>query len=151
MTAAFLCGSVAVGCYAFVPSESSHLVPGRHVALELNDLGRLNLSSRIGADVMQLTGTLVQQSATEYTIKTMKVTYLNGRTADWSGESVTVSQEYVRGVYEEKLSPSKTAAAVAGVVAVVGGVIAGKGLSGSGNTGNGGKGPPPPPTGTRGN
>jgi hypothetical protein len=151
VTAAFLCGSVTAGCYTFVPSEGSLLVPGRPVALDLNDLGRLNLSSQIGGDVMQLSGTLVQESAAAYTIKTMQVTYLNGRTADWSGEPVIVGQEYVRGVYRQRISPGKTVAAVAAAVAIVGGVIVGNGLSGSGNAGGTGKNPPPPPSSSRGN
>lgn len=151
VTAAFLCGSVTAGCYTFVPSESSLLVTGKPVALDLNDLGRLNLSSQIGGDVMQLSGTLVQQSAAAFTVKTMQVTFLNGRTADWSGEPVTIGQEYVRGVYRQSISPSKTVAALAAAVAIVGSVIAGQGLSGNGNASNGGKNQPPPPSSSRGN
>jgi hypothetical protein len=151
LTAAFLCGSVMAGCYTFVPTDASLLVPGRQVALDLNDLGRLNLSSQIGGDVMQLSGTLMQESAAAFTIKTMQITYLNGRTADWSGEPVTVGQEYVRGVYRQTISAGKTVAAVAAAVAIVGGVIVGQGLSGSGNAGGTGNRTPPPPSSSRGN
>jgi hypothetical protein len=142
--AALLCGSLMAGCYAFVPSESSLLVPGRQIALDLNDLGRLNLSSQIGAEVRQLSGLLVNQSATSYTVKTMQITYLNGRTSEWSGEPVTVGQEYVRGVYRQAISPAKTVGAVAAAVAIAAGIIAGQGLSGNGNSGTGSKNPPPP-------
>ena len=142
--ATLLCGSLMAGCYAFVPSESSLIAPGRQIALDLNDLGRLNLSSQIGGDVMQLSGLLVQQSATAFTVKTMHVTYLNGRTSEWSGEPVTVGQEYVRGVYRQAISPAKTVGAVAAAVAIAAGIIAGQGLSGNGNAGSGGKNPPPP-------
>lgn len=146
-----LCGIVAAGCYTYVPSEGSHLVPGRQVALDLNDLGRLNLTSLIGGDVTRLAGTLVEQSATEYTLKTTKVTFLNGRTAEWSGEPVTLKQEYVRGVYEQKLSPSKSAAvAVAAAAGIVGGIIAGVGLTGIGTSSDTKKPPPPPPNTNRG-
>jgi hypothetical protein len=149
LIAVFVCAAVAPGCYTLVPSESSRLVPGREVALELNDLGRVNLSSRIGAEVRQLAGTLVQPADTVYTIRTRQITFLNGRTAEWSGEQVLVKQEFVRGVFEQKISSARTTAAVAGAVAVLGGVIAGMGLTGGGNDGGGKGGPPPPPVGIR--
>lgn len=149
--AAVLCATFAAGCYTLVPSASSLLAPGKQVALELNDVGRLNLAGQIGGDVMRVQGALVQQSSAGYTLKVTQLTYLNGRTAEWSGEAVTVRDDYARGVYEYKISSSRTAGAVLAGAAVVGGLIAAKGITGSGDTSNPTKPTPPtPPVGSRG-
>lgn len=142
-----LCWAGAVGCYSYVPSQASSMQPGREMAVELNDLGRLNLSPMIGGDVAQISGILQQQSGTDYTIKVSELTYLNGKTAMWSGEPVTVRQDYVRTFMEKKVSSGKTAAAVLASAGVVGGAILAHTIVSSGN-GNGGGDKPPPPTGT---
>jgi hypothetical protein len=147
-----LCWTGAVGCYSFVPSQASNLQPGREMAVELNDLGRLNLSPLIGGDVAQIAGILQEQQAdTGYTIKVSELTYLNGKSAMWSGEAVKIKQDYVRTFLEKKVSPGKTAAAVLASAGVVGGALIAHTLVGGGN-GNGGDGKPvpPPATGYRG-
>jgi hypothetical protein len=141
----------ALGCYTYVPSQASYLQPGRDVALEINDLGRLNLTPQIGAEVAQIAGILQQQTGTDYTIKVSDLTYLNGKSAMWSGEPVTVRQDFVKGVLEKKMSPRKTAAAVLASAGVVGGAILAHTLVTGGNgSGDGDKPVPPPGTGYRG-
>lgn len=144
--AAVLCVTFAAGCYTFVPSESSLLAPGKPIALDLNDLGRLNLSELVGGDVARLSGFLVDQSASAYTVRVNQLTYLNGRTAEWSGESVNVRRDFVRGVYEQKLSPSKTALAVLAGAGAIGGLIAARSIIGSGDADTPKPTPPAPPT-----
>jgi hypothetical protein len=137
----------ALGCYTYMPSDASLLRVGREVAVDLNDLGRLNLSPQIGAEVRQVAGILQQQTGTDLSIRVSELTYLNGRTAMWSGEPVTIRADYVRGVYEKKLSAGKTAAAALASAGVVGGAIVAHTLITSGN-GNGSEGKPAPPPGT---
>ena len=79
------CGCT-LGCYTYVPSQASYLQPGREVALDINDLGRVNLNAQIGAEVARVAGILQQQTGTDYTINVSELTYLNGRTAMWSGK-----------------------------------------------------------------
>ena len=86
--------ATAMGCYSYVPSQASYLTPGRDVALQINDLGRVNLTAQIGAEVAQVAGILQQQTGTDYTMKVSELTYLNGKTAEWSGEPVTIRQDF---------------------------------------------------------
>jgi hypothetical protein len=141
----------ALGCYSYVPSQASYLQPGRDVALEINDLGRVNLAPQIGAEVAQVAGILQQQTGADYTIKVSDLTYLNGKSAIWSGEPVTIRQDFVKGVLEKKMSPRKTAAAVLASAGVVGGaIIAHTLVAGGSGSGDGDKPGPPIGTGYRG-
>src|SRR5712672_700209 len=144
--AAVLGSGCTLGCYTYVPSEASYLQPGREVALDINDVGRVNLNAQIGAEVARVAGILQQQTGTDYTIKVSDLTYLNGRTAMWSGEPVTIRNDYVGSVLEKRLSSGKTAAAVVASAGVVGGAIAAHTLITGGNGGSDSK--PPPGTGT---
>jgi hypothetical protein len=148
--AAVLGGAGTLGCYTYVPARASYLEPGREVALDLNDVGRVNLGTQIGAEVARVAGILQQQTGTDYSIRISEVTYLDGRTATWSGEPVTIRQDYVRGVLEKKISAGKTAAAVVASAGVVGGAILAHTLVTSGNGNGDGKPEPPPNTGFRG-
>ncbi|HST06971.1 MAG TPA: hypothetical protein VLJ83_02310 [Gemmatimonadaceae bacterium] len=142
--------ATAMGCYSYVPSQASYLTPGRDVALQINDLGRVNLTAQIGAEVAQVAGILQQQTGTDYTMKVSELTYLNGKTAEWSGEPVTIRQDYVKAVLEKKVSPGKTAAAVLASAGVVGGaIIAHTLITGGTARGDGDKPVPPPGTGDR--
>ena len=149
-SAAVLSCAGTLGCYTYVPSQASYLQPGREVAIDINDLGRVNLSTQIGAEVARVAGILQQQTGTDYAIRVNELTYLNGRTALWSGESLVIRQDYVRGVFEKKVSPGKTAAAVIASAGVVGGAIAAHTLITGGSGNSDGKPEPPPQTGYRG-
>ena len=133
ITAVVLCTSAAYGCYVYEPTTASLLAPGKSVALDLNDLGRLNLSSQIGPEVHRISGVLVSQSSNNYVLHVNQLSFFNGRTSEWSGEAVSVRTDYVSGVLEEKLSASRTALAVAGSMAGVGAIVAAHSLNGSGN------------------
>ncbi len=124
--AAVLCAGGSYGCYTLVPSSASLLAPGKPVALDLNDLGRLNLSPLIGPEVRRLSGVLVAQTNSDFVVRVNEITFLNQRTAEWSGEAVRVRADYVTTVLEEKLSPGRTALAVLGGAGVVGGLLAAK-------------------------
>lgn len=63
--AAVLGGGCALGCYTYVPSQASYLQPGREVAFDINDLGRVNLNAQIGAEVARVAGILQQQTGTD--------------------------------------------------------------------------------------
>src|SRR5207237_3146503 len=95
-TAAILSGNIATGCYVYEPVTSSMVAPGKTIAVDLNDLGRLNLASLIGPEVKRVSGVLVSQSNSEYVIRVNQLTFFNGKESDWSGEAVTVRNDYVR-------------------------------------------------------
>lgn len=145
LVAVTLCVTLAAGCYMYVASDQSSLIPGKQVAYDLNDLGRLNLSSQIGEEVARVAGVLVQQSPASSTLKVSELTYLNGRTAPWSGEAITVRQDFIKASYAQQLSKSKTTAAALAGAAGVGALIAARAIVGS-SSGDNGKTSTPPST-----
>jgi hypothetical protein len=148
--AGILVSSFVLGCYTFVPAPASYITAGQPVSLEINDLGRVNLSPVIGADVARVTGTLVQQGTADYTIRMDEITYLNGKSSRWSGETVTIRQDFVRTVFQRKFSSGKTAAAVLAGAGLVTGAILSKNINGSGDSGGDTKPPPGGGTASRG-
>ena len=144
MLAAPMSAILLVGCYTFAPTSQSVFAAGTPVAFELNDAGRLNLSTKIGPEVMKLSGTLRDQTNSDYTVSVQELTYLGGRTAEWSGESVTLKQEYVKSVMTKQFSSGRTAAAVIAGAGVVSGALLANNLNSSGDkNGNGDTKPPP--------
>src|SRR5256885_7668600 len=115
--------ALLASCYSFVPTSQSVFPEGTDVAFELNDVGRVNLANRIGPEVMQLSGVLRDQTGADYTVGVQSLTYLNGRTAQWSGELVTVRQEFVKSTFQRKFSSGRTAAAVIACAGVVRGAL----------------------------
>jgi hypothetical protein len=141
-SAVVLSASAASGCYVYEPSTATLLSPGKSIALDLNDLGRLNLANLIGPEVKRIAGVLVSQTNNDYVIHVSQLVYFNGRTSEWSGEAVNVRGDYVSGVFEEKLSASRTALAVAGGVAGVGALVAARNLVANGTDNTDTKGNP---------
>lgn len=133
IAAVVLCATAAGGCYVYEPSTATLLAPGKSIALDLNDLGRLNLANQIGPEVRRISGILVSQANDTYVLHVNQIGFFNGRTSDWSGEAVNVRKDYVSGVYEEKLSGSRTALAVASAAAGVGALLAARNLNASGS------------------
>jgi hypothetical protein len=150
ISAAVLSAGIAAGCYVYEPVTSSMIAPGKSIAIDLNDLGRLNLASLIGPEVRRISGVLVSQSNAEYVVRVNQLGFFNGKTSEWSGEAVTVRNDYVSALYEEKLSASRTAVAVAGGAAGVGALLAARNLIGLGGNGDETKPTPPTPTTQRG-
>jgi hypothetical protein len=150
--AVILCAGVATGCYVYEPVTASMIAPGKSIAIDLNDLGRLNLATLIGPEVKRVSGVLVSQSANEYVMRVNQLTFFNQKESQWSGEAITIRNDYVGTLYQEKLSPSRTALAVGGAAAGVGALLAARNLIVNGNSNDETKNPPPPPaTTSRGN
>jgi len=147
LSAAALLSGALNGCYEFVPAQSDVLVPGKPIALEINDQGRVGLGTQIGTEVRRLSGTLVSQSDQDYRLRVTELTFLNDRTSQWSGEQVTVPRQYARTVFEQKLSHGRTMLAtfVSGGL-VVGGILVSALAGRGGSSPDPSKPPPPPPT-----
>ncbi|MDB4872041.1 MAG: hypothetical protein JWL97_3045 [Gemmatimonadales bacterium] len=144
--AALLSGALN-GCYEFVPAQTDVLVPGKPIALEINDQGRVGLGSEIGTEVRRLSGTLVSQSDQDFQLKVTELTFLNDRTSRWSGEQVRIPRQFARTVFEQRLSGGRTLMATAvSAGLIVAAIVVGK-LSGRGGSGQDSSKPPPPPPG----
>lgn len=147
LSAAALLSGALNGCYEFVPAQTDVLVPGKPIALEINDQGRVGLGNQIGAEVRRLSGTLVSQSDQDYSLRVTELTFLNNRTSQWSGERVTVPRQYARTVFEQRLSGGRTMMATAVSAGLIVAAILVGSLTGRGGSSPDPPAPPPPPPG----
>ena len=111
----------ALGCFAYAPLDTSAVVQaGEHVAVEITDRGRAELSERLGSGVLRLEGTLTRADSTDLVMNVWRVAQIGGTTSRWSGESVRLRREYASRVEQRILNRGKTylvaGAAVVGVV-----------------------------------
>lgn len=111
----------ASSCYQYAPLDTfARVQAGEHVAVEITDRGRAELSDRLGAGVLRLEGTLTQTDSVDMVMNVWRVAQIGGPTARWSGESVRFKREYASRVQTRTLNYGKTylvaGAAVAGIV-----------------------------------
>ena len=111
----------ALGCYQYAPLDTSAGVQaGEHIAVEITDRGRAELSDRLGSGVLRLEGTLTRSDSAYLDMNVWRVAQISGPIARWSGESVRLRREYASRVQTRTLNRGKTylfaAAAVGGVV-----------------------------------
>ena len=79
----------ALGCYTYVPLDTSAGVQaGEHIAVEITDRGRAELSDRLGSGVVRVEGTLTRTDSVDLVMNVWRVAQIGGPTARWSGESV---------------------------------------------------------------
>jgi hypothetical protein len=148
LSAAALLSGALNGCYEFVPAQSDVLAPGKPIALEINDQGRVGLGNQIGTEVRRLSGTLVSQSDQDYSLRVTELTFLNNRTSQWSGERVTVPRQFARTVFEQRLSGGRTMMATAVSAGLIVAAILVGSLTGRGGSSPDPSKPPPPPPGS---
>lgn len=107
------------GCYTYVPVDTSTSPPvGEQVAFEITDQGRSALAERLGPGVMRVEGSLTRADSEQYVMRVWGLDQLRVGKVRWSGESVSISRDYVAGVERRQLSTVRTwlAAGVAGGV-----------------------------------
>jgi len=111
----------ALGCYQYAPLDTATGVQaGEHIAVEITDRGRLELSDRLGSGVMRLEGTLTRSDSADLVMNVWRVAQIRGPSSRWSGESISLKREYASSVQARTLNRGKTylvaGAAVVGVV-----------------------------------
>ena len=94
--------------------------------MQLNARGRSLVADRLGESVMQVEGRLIGSTDSEVTLSVTRTVMLQGSSAVWAGEQVTIPREGVRGFRLREFSRGRTAmfavAVVAGI-AILGGLI----------------------------
>lgn len=137
------CLGVTNGCYSYVPVASTP-APGSVLSLQLNDSGRVALGRTLGPTVDKIEGAVESASDSSYVLKMQSVTFFNGQTSNWTGESVAVGKQYVSNTSRRVFSNSRTTLAVLGGVGAVIAFIATRAVIGSGTPDSdpGGGGPP---------
>jgi len=111
------------GCYSYAVRPVSEISPNASVTADINDAGRVALGERVGPEVMQLEGKVVQRSDTSVRLLVSHVTYLNGTTEEWQGQEVGLRVQDVKTVTQRTFSRSRTAlligAMAVGLVAAI--------------------------------
>ena len=140
----------ALGCYTYAPLDTSMgIQAGEHVAVEVTDRGRAELSDRLGSGVLRIEGILTRTDSQEVAMNVWRVAQIGGPVSRWSGENVQFRRDFVSRVQLRTLSRGKTWL-VAGTV-TVGLVVFARsfGLLGF-SVGGTDPGEPPPPQSSRG-
>lgn len=122
---------IGTGCYSFVPVVHTGIPAGTQVSLRITDAGRIALGGSMGPEIGAVDGRLVQHTATEYTLAVSGVRFLRGGEQRWNGERMSLRNDHVADVREQRLSKTRTGLlAGLAISAVV--YAATRGLSGSG-------------------
>jgi hypothetical protein len=121
------------GCYTLTPVVNTGVPAGAQIALNITDAGRVALGGSMGPEIDQVEGRLVQHSDSAYLLSVTGVRFLRGGEQRWNGERISVRNEHVSGVSEQRLSKFRTGAlGAASIAAVVLAVT--KGIGGSGTS-----------------
>ena len=110
------------GCHTYLPPQDQVPVAGREIAVELNDRGRLLVVPQLGESVLRVHGTLVASADSTVTMSVSRTVQLQGSSALWTGESVTIPVAGIRGFRLREFSQKRSVAmavGVAGALAVV--------------------------------
>lgn len=108
------------GCYSLQPVRGgAGPEPGKIVAFDVTDVGRVALGGSMGPEIGQVEGRLIQKDNGEYLLGVTSVSLLRGGVQTWSGEQVHLKPEYVGNVYERRFDVGHSVAlAAVGVGAV---------------------------------
>lgn len=110
--------SLVVGCYSLRPAMGeTALVPGKQVAFDVTDVGRVALGGQMGPEIDQVEGRFVEAQNGDYVLSVSSVKLLRGGTQVWAGEQVRINKDHVGRVYERRFSPGRTIAFGAAVAA----------------------------------
>jgi hypothetical protein len=142
------CGLIVGGvvllcsCYVYRPLQGSP-PSGMHVALDLNDRGRVALSDSIGPSADRIEGEVQSAGDSGFVLRVTSVRYTNGQRHKWTNEPLGVRTDLVRDLQERQFSRTRTVI-VAGIstAALVAFVIS-RDLLGFGAEGGEGGGPGP--------
>jgi hypothetical protein len=113
--------AVQIGCYSYLPVQSTPPVALQRVSLTINDHGRVLLSDRMGASINRIEGRLIRADSSNVLLAVSRVIAIDGVASNWLGDEVLIPREAVLAYQARPLSKPRTFALVA---AVVGGLIA---------------------------
>jgi hypothetical protein len=145
---ALVLGSVPylAGCYASMPVNGPPAA-GTTVVLDLNDRGRVALGEQVGPSATTIEGRVSSASDSVYSLRVASVSYLNGQSNRWSGESLAVPANLVSRATQRSFSRGRTTLLGVAAAATLAVLIKSTNLIGSASGGD--KGNPPPPSGSQ--
>jgi hypothetical protein len=134
--------ALQIGCFSYLPVQSTPPVPAQQIGVVINDRGRVLLGDRVGASVDRIDGRVVSRQDGSIVLDVFRVTDLRGNTATWTGERVSIPEEAILGYRARKVSKVKTLLLVGVVVlAILGTLKSGLDLFGDPATDRPGDGP----------
>lgn len=133
------------GCYRYVPGTAADQAPGAEVRVELTPDGAQRLATVIGADIVSLTGRVLEVNDREVAMSVGRSLRRAGSEQSWTGERVTIPRDAIARTDRRTLDRKRTT--LASLAAVLGAGLIGvilNSVSTNGNPGGGGAPPPPP-------
>lgn len=100
--------ALQIGCFSYLPVQSTPPAPAQQVGVVINDRGRVLLGDRVGASVDRIDGKVISRQGGTIVLDVYRVTDLRGNTATWTGERVSIPEEAVLGYRARALSKLKT-------------------------------------------
>lgn len=108
-----------IGCFSYLPVQSSPPAPAQQVGVVINDRGRALLGDRVGANVDRIDGKVVSRQNGALVLDVYRVTDLRGNTATWTGERVSIPEEAILGYRARTLSKFKSFLLVATIALAI--------------------------------
>jgi hypothetical protein len=99
-------------CYTYGAVREGQLTPGTRAAFALSDRGRASLGEQIGPSVLQVEGTVLQDTGDAYTVRVSSIRSIDGSTSRWGGERITINHGDVASIRRRDFSKGKTAAVI---------------------------------------
>lgn len=120
------------GCYRSLPLQQGVAPETGRVELVLNDQGRAALTERLGPMVEKVEGQMLSQTSESYTVSVARISQLNGGTALWNGEQVTIPKSQLLGFQVRQLDKVRTIGLATAVTVAIVVLFLGKSLIGGG-------------------
>jgi len=109
--------ALQIGCFSYLPVQSTPPLPAQQIGVVINDRGRVLLGDRVGASVDRIDGKVVSRQEGSIVLDVYRVTDVRGNTATWTGERVSIPEDAILGYRARKVSKIKTLLLV-GVIAL---------------------------------
>jgi hypothetical protein len=112
--------AVQIGCYSYLPVQSTPPSVHERVSLTISDRGRVLLSDRMGASINRVEGRIVRMDSSNVVVDVSRVITIDGVASNWLGEEVSIPRDAVLAYQARPISKPRTFVLVA---AVVGGLL----------------------------
>ena len=138
-----LAGLVVLGgCYTFASAAPGEVPPGARVRVALTDSGATALAPVVGSSVTGVEGDFLRAGGDTVVVRADRLLTTAGVDVQWAGRDLNIPGPWRRGVDRRRLDTGRTAAVVAGGVALSAGFIALiRAIDGGGQGDPGGGGP----------
>lgn len=112
------------GCYTFAAAAPGAVPPGARVRVALTEPGASALAPAVGASVTGVEGSLLRTGGDTVVVRADRLFTTAGVDVQWAGGALNIPGPWRRGVDRRRLAAGRTAALVAGGVALSAGLIA---------------------------